>query len=77
MTAFQRLNFTVDAILECLKSSNVIGMGSAGTVYKAEMPNGEVIAVKKLWKTRKKPIGGAGEYWPRWMFLAMSATGTS
>lgn len=54
MTAFQRLNFTVDAILECLKSSNVIGMGSAGTVYKAEMPNGEVIAVKKLWKNQKE-----------------------
>eukprot|EP01018_Ginkgo_biloba_P002069 Gb_24543 [translate_table: standard] len=54
MTAFQRLNFTVEAILECLKSSNIIGMGAAGTVYKAEMPSGEVIAVKKLWRNQKE-----------------------
>ncbi|KAH9301060.1 hypothetical protein KI387_012643, partial [Taxus chinensis] len=54
MTAFQRLNFTVDAILDCLKSSNIIGMGSAGTVYKALMPNGETIAVKKLWTNQKE-----------------------
>ncbi|XP_042376613.1 LRR receptor-like serine/threonine-protein kinase RGI5 [Zingiber officinale] len=51
---FQRLNFTVDDILRCLKDENVIGKGCSGIVYKAEMPNGELIAVKKLWKTKKE-----------------------
>ncbi|CAM8999592.1 unnamed protein product [Rhodiola kirilowii] len=32
---------------------NMIGKGFSGVVYKAEMPNGEQIAVKKLWKTSK------------------------
>ena len=29
-------------------------MGSTGTVYRAEMPGGEIIAVKKLWGTQKE-----------------------
>ncbi|CAN1220852.1 LRR receptor-like serine/threonine-protein kinase RGI5 [Linum grandiflorum] len=41
-------------ILECLKDENVIGKGCSGVVYKAEMPGGELIAVKKLWKTKKE-----------------------
>ncbi|XP_047321247.1 leucine-rich repeat receptor-like protein kinase TDR [Impatiens glandulifera] len=55
LTAFQRLNFTADDVLECLTMSDkIIGMGSTGTVYKAEMPNGENIAVKKLWGKQKE-----------------------
>ncbi|WMV57240.1 hypothetical protein MTR67_050625 [Solanum verrucosum] len=50
---FQKLNCTVDNILDCLKDENIIGKGCAGVVYRAEMPNGELIAVKKLWKTKK------------------------
>ncbi|KAE8688140.1 Leucine-rich repeat receptor-like protein kinase TDR [Hibiscus syriacus] len=51
LTAFQRLNFTADDVLECLSMTDeIIGMGSTGTVYKAEMPGGEIIAVKKLWE---------------------------
>ncbi|XP_021905673.1 leucine-rich repeat receptor-like protein kinase TDR [Carica papaya] len=54
LTAFQRLNFTADDVLECLSMSDkIIGMGSTGTVYKAEMPGGEIIAVKKLWGKHK------------------------
>ncbi|GMI76628.1 TDIF receptor, PHLOEM INTERCALATED WITH XYLEM [Hibiscus trionum] len=54
MTAFQRLNFTADDVLECLSMTDeIIGMGSTGTVYKAEMPDGEIIAVKKLWGKQK------------------------
>ncbi|GAA0165762.1 hypothetical protein LIER_21082 [Lithospermum erythrorhizon] len=58
LTAFQRLNFTEQDLLECLSmSNNILGMGSAGTVYKAEMPGGEIIAVKKLWgKNNKETI---------------------
>ncbi|KAK9724435.1 hypothetical protein RND81_05G071500 [Saponaria officinalis] len=55
LTAFQRLNFTADDVLECLAMSDkIIGMGSAGTVYRAEMPGGEVIAIKKLWGKQKE-----------------------
>nr|QAS62456.1 LRR receptor-like kinase family protein [Sedum alfredii] len=50
---FQKLNFTIVDILNCLKDENMIGKGFSGVVYKAEMPNGEQIAVKKLWKTMK------------------------
>jgi serine/threonine protein kinase len=53
-TPFQKLNFCVDNILECLRDENVIGKGCSGVVYRAEMPNGDVIAVKKLWKTTKE-----------------------
>ncbi|CAH8353913.1 unnamed protein product [Eruca vesicaria subsp. sativa] len=55
LTAFQRLNFTAEDVVECLsKTDNILGMGSTGTVYKAEMPNGETIAVKKLWGKNKE-----------------------
>nr|GEV65702.1 probable LRR receptor-like serine/threonine-protein kinase At1g34110 [Tanacetum cinerariifolium] len=50
--AFHKACFTIDNILECLKAE-VIGKRCSGVVYKAEMPNGEIIAVKKLWKTKK------------------------
>uniref|UniRef100_A0A7N1A4G8 non-specific serine/threonine protein kinase n=1 Tax=Kalanchoe fedtschenkoi TaxID=63787 RepID=A0A7N1A4G8_KALFE len=57
LTAFQRLNFTADDVLECLASSDkIIGMGGAGTVYRAEMPGGEAIAVKKLWGKNKDAL---------------------
>lgn len=48
MTAFQKLDFTVSDILECVKDGNVIGRGGAGIVYHGKMPNGVEIAVKKL-----------------------------
>ncbi|KAM7499520.1 hypothetical protein LguiA_023934 [Lonicera macranthoides] len=57
LTAFQRLNFTADDVLECLSMTDkIVGMGSTGTVYKAEMPGGEIIAVKKLWGKHKETI---------------------
>ncbi|MBA0789104.1 hypothetical protein Gotri_027889 [Gossypium trilobum] len=57
LTAFQRLNFTSDDVLECLSMTDkIIGMGSTGTVYKAEMPSGETIAVKKLWGKHKETV---------------------
>lgn len=41
-------------MLECLDATDkILGMGSTGTVYKAEMPGGEIIAVKKLWGKHK------------------------
>ncbi|KAL3645186.1 hypothetical protein CASFOL_010366 [Castilleja foliolosa] len=57
LTAFQRLNFTTDDVLECLNMTDkILGMGSTGTVYKAEMPGGEIIAVKQLWGKNKENI---------------------
>ncbi|PIA36074.1 hypothetical protein AQUCO_03400168v1 [Aquilegia coerulea] len=50
-TPFQKLNFSVDQVLKCLVDDNVIGKGCSGVVYRADMDNGEVIAVKKLWPT--------------------------
>ncbi|XP_052211476.1 MDIS1-interacting receptor like kinase 1 [Diospyros lotus] len=52
LMAFQRLGFTSNDILACIKESNVIGMGATGIVYKAEMQRlNTVVAVKKLWRT--------------------------
>ncbi|CAM6105313.1 unnamed protein product [Calypogeia fissa] len=56
LTTFQRLNFSVDEVVGCLKESNVIGMGGAGTVYKGEFPGGEIVAVKRLWVSRKPEV---------------------
>ncbi|XP_077252283.1 leucine-rich receptor-like protein kinase family protein [Tasmannia lanceolata] len=48
LTAFQKLEFGSEDILECLKDNNIIGRGGAGIVYRGTMPNGEQVAVKKL-----------------------------
>ncbi|KAH7543638.1 hypothetical protein FEM48_Zijuj02G0205200 [Ziziphus jujuba var. spinosa] len=48
MTAFQKVEFKVSDVLECVKDGNVIGRGGAGIVYHGKMPNGVEVAVKKL-----------------------------
>lgn len=48
MTAFQKIEFSISEVLECMKDGNVIGRGGAGIVYHGKLPNGEEIAVKKL-----------------------------
>ncbi|XP_039137138.1 LOW QUALITY PROTEIN: leucine-rich repeat receptor-like serine/threonine-protein kinase BAM1 [Dioscorea cayenensis subsp. rotundata] len=48
LTAFQRLDFSCDDVLNCLKEENIIGKGGAGIVYKSVMPNGDQVAVKRL-----------------------------
>ncbi|KAL8476830.1 hypothetical protein ACS0TY_029217 [Phlomoides rotata] len=48
LTAFQRLDFTCDDVLDSLKEDNIIGKGGAGIVYKGAMPNGDEVAVKRL-----------------------------
>ncbi|XP_047073437.1 leucine-rich repeat receptor-like protein kinase TDR [Lolium rigidum] len=49
------LSGEIPAVLAALPSvtegsDGIVGAGSSGTVYRAKMPNGEVIAVKKLWQ---------------------------
>ncbi|KAK3015920.1 hypothetical protein RJ639_007687 [Escallonia herrerae] len=52
LVVFQRLNFTSADILACNKESNVIGMGSTGIVFKAEIHRPHsVVAVKKFWRS--------------------------
>ncbi|XP_043703581.1 MDIS1-interacting receptor like kinase 1-like [Telopea speciosissima] len=52
LMAFQRLGFTSNDIVACIKESNVIGMGATGIVYKAEIQRPHtVVAVKKLWRS--------------------------
>ncbi|KQJ95505.1 leucine-rich repeat receptor-like protein kinase TDR [Brachypodium distachyon] len=54
MTAFQKLGFTAEDVARCVEVGGVVvGAGSSGTVYRAKMPNGDVIAVKKLWQSHK------------------------
>ncbi|KZV35635.1 hypothetical protein F511_30263 [Dorcoceras hygrometricum] len=48
LTAFQRLDFSCDEVLACLKEDNIIGKGGAGIVYKGVLSNGEHVAVKRL-----------------------------
>ncbi|GMN25805.1 hypothetical protein TIFTF001_001068 [Ficus carica] len=51
LVAFQRVSFTSSDILACIKESNIIGMGAAGMVYKAEIHRPHsIVAVKKLWR---------------------------
>ncbi|KAM7500432.1 hypothetical protein LguiA_024846 [Lonicera macranthoides] len=48
LTAFQKLGFGSEDIIECLKDNNIIGRGGAGIVYSGTMPNGDQVAIKKL-----------------------------
>uniref|UniRef100_A0A1J3IBC2 non-specific serine/threonine protein kinase n=1 Tax=Noccaea caerulescens TaxID=107243 RepID=A0A1J3IBC2_NOCCA len=52
--SFHKLQFSEHEIADCLNEKNVIGSGSSGKVYKAELSGGEVVAVKKLNKTSKE-----------------------
>ncbi|KAK6164339.1 hypothetical protein DH2020_001203 [Rehmannia glutinosa] len=64
LMAFQRLDFNSNDILNCIKESNVIGMGATGTVYKAEIQRlNTTVAVKKLWRSpTSDPEMGSGDY---------------
>ncbi|KAL6195210.1 hypothetical protein ACLB2K_030830 [Fragaria x ananassa] len=53
MTLYQKLEFSVDDIVKNLTSSNVIGTGSSGVVFRVTIPNGETLAVKKMWSSEE------------------------
>ncbi|CAA2982498.1 receptor kinase HSL1 [Olea europaea subsp. europaea] len=50
--SYHRLNFDQCEIIESMLDKNILGYGGSGTVYKIELKNGEVLAVKKL-RSRK------------------------
>jgi RIO-like serine/threonine protein kinase len=45
-TAFQKLNFGNQGVLDCIKEENFIGKGGAAVVYKGIMPNGQQVVVR-------------------------------
>ncbi|KAK3008686.1 hypothetical protein RJ639_015235 [Escallonia herrerae] len=53
MTFYQKMEFSVDDIVRNLTSANVIGTGSSGVVYRVTTPNGETLAVKKMWSSEE------------------------
>ncbi|XP_061337602.1 LRR receptor-like serine/threonine-protein kinase RGI3 [Gastrolobium bilobum] len=51
MTLYHKFEFSIDDIVWNLTSANVIGTGSSGVVYKVTIPNGQTLAVKKMFST--------------------------
>ncbi|KAJ4781110.1 Leucine-rich receptor-like protein kinase family protein [Rhynchospora pubera] len=54
VTSFHKLSFDQHEIVEALIDKNIVGHGGSGTVYKIELSNGELVAVKKLWTRKTK-----------------------
>lgn len=52
VTSFHKLSFDQHEIVEALIEKNIVGHGGSGTVYKIELSNGELVAVKKLWSQK-------------------------
>uniref|UniRef100_A0ACD5ZFQ3 Uncharacterized protein n=1 Tax=Avena sativa TaxID=4498 RepID=A0ACD5ZFQ3_AVESA len=48
MTVFQKLDFSADDVVECLKEDNIIGKGGAGIVYHGVTHTGAELAIKRL-----------------------------
>ncbi|KAL2944995.1 LRR receptor-like serine/threonine-protein kinase [Bienertia sinuspersici] len=53
LTLYQKMDLSLEDVIKNLISANVIGTGSSGVVYKVTMPNGETLAVKKMWSTEE------------------------
>ncbi|KAK1392992.1 receptor protein-tyrosine kinase CEPR1 [Heracleum sosnowskyi] len=52
--SFHRISFDHYEIMEAMVDKNIIDRGGSGTVYKIELSNGEIIAVKRLWRQATK-----------------------
>ncbi|KAK1288074.1 Receptor-like protein kinase 2 [Acorus calamus] len=65
ITPFQKLDFSVDEVLDELSDLNIVGRGSSGVVYRVVTRSGRVLAVKKLFATSK-----GGEFCERDAFTA-------
>lgn len=52
--SFHRISFDQREIVEAMVDKNIVGQGGSGTVYRIELSNGEVVAVKRLWSRKTK-----------------------
>nr|XP_016510518.1 PREDICTED: receptor-like protein kinase HSL1 [Nicotiana tabacum] len=52
--SFHRLSFDEREIFEAMIEKNIVGYGGSGAVYKIDLSNGGVLAVKKLWSHKHK-----------------------
>ncbi|XAR56823.1 Non-specific serine/threonine protein kinase [Bertholletia excelsa] len=52
VTLYQKMDLSMDDVVRGLTSSNVVGTGSSGVVYRVTLPAaGETLAVKKMWSS--------------------------
>ncbi|KAI3417061.1 Protein kinase domain-containing protein [Psidium guajava] len=58
-TLYQKLDFSIDDMVKSLTTSTVIGTGSSGVVYRVTIPNGETLAVKKMWAQEQSGAFGS------------------
>ncbi|XP_057469571.1 receptor protein-tyrosine kinase CEPR1-like [Actinidia eriantha] len=60
--SFHRISFDQREIVEAMVDKNIVGHGGSGTVYKIELSNREVIAVKRLWSRRTKDSASEDQF---------------
>lgn len=53
VTLYQKLDLSIDDVAKCLTDGNVIGHGRTGVVYRANVPSGLTIAVKRFQPAEK------------------------
>ncbi|XP_057976831.1 receptor-like protein kinase 7 [Malania oleifera] len=51
MKPFHVVSFTEQEIINSIKQENLIGKGGSGNVYKVALKNGNVLAVKHIWRS--------------------------
>ncbi|PWA79281.1 Leucine-rich repeat-containing protein [Artemisia annua] len=54
MKSFHQVSFNQQEIIEAMVEKNVVGHGGSGMVYKVDLSNGQVIAVKRFWSQKLK-----------------------
>ncbi|GJV15285.1 receptor protein-tyrosine kinase CEPR1-like protein [Tanacetum coccineum] len=52
--SFHQVSFNQHEILDAMVEKNVVGHGGSGMVYKVDLSNGQVIAVKRFWSQKLK-----------------------
>lgn len=53
LTLYQKLDLSISEVARCLTAANVVGHGRSGVVYRANIPSGATIAVKRFRSAEK------------------------